>query len=74
MRKDLLKNFVANGLKVNPPEKHDRSECKCPMVYMDYPIFKLMSKFSSETDPDQRKSNEDFIKSVIECGADVNSA
>ena len=41
---------------------------------MNHLIFKMISKLSSQTDPEQRNSDEEFIKAVIECGADVNTA
>ena len=74
MRQDLLKNFMANGLKVNPPERHGRDKSRWARGSMNYPIFRMMSQFSSQTDPEQRQADEEFIKAVIECGADVNSA
>ena len=40
---------------------------------MTHPIFKMMSELSSQTDPEERKSNEEFIKAVIDSGADVNT-
>ena len=43
MRQELLKNFVANGLKVNPPERHGRDKPTWARGSLKYPIFRLMS-------------------------------
>ena len=76
LRQELFKNLVASGFEVNTSTRNGKQKNYYGYGEERYPVFRLIGQIGDKKDTtdQQKKNDEDFLKTVIECGVNVKAA